>query len=136
MKERFLYILCGLSLIMLGLLIYIFFREGTYINTVLGISGYFAEKSFPCSVLIKYYLTDLLWCASLTFFLYAIFLPEENGAIVLALTAFSCGCLWELLQYMGIVSGTGDIIDCIMYFAGAIQPVIIKKIMYTRRKNV
>ncbi len=38
------------------------------------------------------------------------------------------GWLWELLQFANIVSGTADIIDCVMYLFGAATAFAVIKV--------
>ena len=114
--------------LLLGGIIYILFRENTYIAGVFDYS--WLEPVRNCiSVLscdfIKYYLPDFLWSLSLCGFLIAIFAPKLVGAIICGATAVLCGTLWEFLQCLGICSGTGDVFDIVMYLAAACVAVII-----------
>lgn len=56
-----------------------------------------------------------------------------KGIIICASVAFLCGCVWELLQYVGVLSRTGDIHDIIMYFLASAICIIIN-LKETREK--
>lgn len=123
-------IISSMSLV-LGGASYIIFRDNTYIG------GIFDEYSLVLSVrnllnemscdFVKYYLLDFLWGLSLSCGIIAIHKPKTKGIFLSALTAFICGCVWELLQYIGFVSGTGDWLDVLMYLSASLMSVLINK---------
>ncbi len=121
MKKRcYLYLQSILSLFF-GFLIYVFFRRGTYIHKFLKISeGVYIETSFLAENLVRYGLPDFLWAYSLSLSLFALFCPKGRGQITIVFTTVLVGCIWEMMQLLGAVSGTFDIYDCLMYAAAAI----------------
>lgn len=72
---------------------------------------------------IKYYVPDFLWAFSFTCALLTI---NQNIKLVVSLASLS-GMLWEGMQFTGIISGTGDAIDIIMYLTAVFIAVLINK---------
>ena len=129
-------LLCLTALIIGGLL-YILFRPGTYIGGVLDRLLPVSTIRQICSTytgdLFKFYLPDFLWAFSLGCCFIAINDPKITGVILCSLLAFLCGTAWEILQYFKLIQGTGDIHDVIMYFlASAI--CIIMNLKETKEK--
>lgn len=119
--------------LILGLLIYIFFRKGTYIHTFLKLNDVFnlADSSFFGSDFIKYFLPDFLWAFSLSNAFIAISNKTKKEVIVIGFVVIILAVLWEVLQLFEIVSGTFDWIDCFIYFFAVIAAVA----MATERKR-
>lgn len=115
---------CFVSLTVGGLL-YILFRPNTYVGEIFDVP---ASLATICQVRLPYaydllcfYLPDFLWGLSLSCGLIAIHTPGTKGIALCAGASFLCGCAWEVLQFLHIVSGTADIHDVIMYlFASAV----------------
>ena len=127
-KRRMYLFLCASSLF-LGALLYIIFRENSYIGIA---ANHFAVISasrkifaFLSCNFVKFYLPDFLWCFSLCCGLFAIYLPTNRIAFICTFSAVSLGCIWELLQYVDFVSGTGDICDVLMYLLSGIVCTVI-----------
>ena len=118
----------SIASLLVGAVLYILCRPDTYIGKIF--SGYqyidvLREKIAPFAVNLHCYLPDFLWSLALGSSLYAVFLPKGNGVIVCAGTAVVAGILWELMQVCGIVTGTGDAVDVLMYLCGGLVSVII-----------
>lgn len=106
--------------LLFGAMLYILFRSDSYIGK--------AAAEFSCVEtlqlllqpldcdLLRYYLPDLFWGLSLGCGLTMIY---GAGGLLCPMLAFYCGCIWESLQVMGIVSGTGDWLDVLMYLLGS-----------------
>ncbi len=127
-KIKALYIIGVFSLI-IGLIIYLIFREQTYISKSL--SKFFplkrvreVLKNFNINF-VKFYLPDYLWALSLNCGLNIIFKPRRIGSVICAVTVFIIGILYEIFQYLGLIIGTGDIIDIILYLLAGITVNII-----------
>lgn len=138
MSKRRINILLGTLALILGFLIYILFRTNTYIakpfeavRWIEYIRRYLLRGS--CDF-IKFYFPDFLWGFSLNCGLVAIYLPGFKGNVVCGCVAFFCGCIWEALQYIGVVNGTGDIVDITMYLLASIFNIIIN-LKETRRNE-
>lgn len=106
-----------------GGLLYLLFRETSYVGQFFGNSPVIATlrslvKPLSCDV-IRYYLPDLLWGFSLSCGVLAILAPTGRLCILWAYTGFFCGVVWELLQSLHLVSGTGDLLDMAMYLLGS-----------------
>ena len=121
-------IIAGVSLALGGLL-YAVLRETTYIGRLFYGSEFVAvlrnlvnvDKTYWAAV----YLPDFLWALSLSCSLMVLFAPSLKGIYLCALTAVMCGLLWEVLQAVQIVSGTGDLVDVALFFLAGAMSVII-----------
>ena len=129
MPKRMLYIVSSSVALICGCLIYILFRDNSYVGNlfinfvfmryIIEIVGWI-ECDF-----VKFYFPDFLWGFSLCLALYAIYTPSKTGELFCSLIVFLIGIFWELMQYLNIVSGTGDIYDILMYFLASITCIII-----------
>lgn len=119
----------AIASLVLGGLLYILFRPNTYVAVFC--SGIplvaFAQKAFAGvhNLFLTGYFVDFLWGLALYCGLLFLHDPEMEGRLGCAGVAFLSGCLWELLQWRHVVSGTGDWLDICMYFLSVIFGVII-----------
>ncbi len=127
MKSRCYCILHSIISLLTGLVIYILFRKNTYIHSALNIfpDMFFANDNFLFDEIIRYALPDFFWSYSLCLGLYSIYLPTGKGKVIIPATACSLGIGWEVMQKLGIASGTFDIIDCLMYVGASLVSYII-----------
>lgn len=130
MKEKSFKISVAVAAMALGALVYIIFRRGTYIHAVVpsDLSGALAAVTFPLDQFVRYLLCDLLWALALCSSLSTLMADRAAAAVTIC---FGGG--WELAQAMGIIEGTGDPLDCVMYLFGATVAVLINK--YHKRKR-
>ena len=122
-------IILSIFTLFLGGAIYILYRENSYISNFVEILIDLNPirntfKPLECDF-IKYYLIDYLWALSLISGLNTLFITKKE-TLRICLFVFSLGSIWETLQFINIISGTGDIIDILMYLAAVITTVIIK----------
>ena len=108
-----------------GALLYYLFRPRTLFLSWFPFSGPFARISFPGGMIIRCYLPDSLWCYAFSFSLFRLHLPSGKKAAYLSLLSFVFGCVWEFLQSIGVVSGTGDLLDCVAYGVGSLAALCI-----------
>ena len=129
MSKRLFYTILCIASLLAGASIYAIFRENSYI-------GAFASNLFPIEPIkeflkthtnsfFKFYLADFLWCFSLCLGLFAILVQKYKYATFCVCTAFAFGTAWEVLQYVGLIRGTGDIFDVITYFLAALTAMIL-----------
>ncbi len=132
MKKRCCYLIRAVISLCLGLCIYLFFRQGTYIHKILTISNGFwlSEINFFWDSLVRYALPDFLWGYALSMMLYALWLPKKKIYLISYVSA-SLGVMWEILQLLSIAKGTFDIIDCGMYILAS----WISYISYKKREK-
>lgn len=104
---------------MMGVLVYVLFRPNTLALSWLSMNAPLAGCSFWGDDLIRYYVPDTLWCASLCMSLFRLHLPNKKTASLIAFSALLLGCVWEWLQTGGSVAGTGDFMDCLAYGVGS-----------------
>ena len=113
----------GISSLFTGFLLYVLFRETTYIAKPFAHIPFLKSIRTFCSALdiaiVKYYLPDFLWAFSLSCFMVAFCTHSFQGVIAVCCIAAVCGIVWELLQWTGILPGTGDILDIITYLTGS-----------------
>ena len=116
-----------------GAFIYLFFRPHTIFLSWLLVDAPLARLSFIGDNVVKYYLCDFLWCYALCFSLFRLHLPSTSKAVFIALCAFAFGSVWEIMQYIGWVSGTYDFFDCVAYGAGSISALCIYFLIKRRK---
>lgn len=136
-KKNILYSVWAVSV---GVLLYVLFRENTYITKLFDlipvVSAIHQRFNVQVPDFFKYYLPDFLWGFALSCGLVSIHTPNRKGVVICAGMAFSFGILWEFLQSTGIVKGTADIHDVIMYFLASLTSIIINsKEMKENEKN-
>lgn len=123
------YFLLGTTSLILGLLIYLFFRPNTHISKFV-----YSVTSFevPISVhlldvpFLKFYFVDYLWAFSFSCYLHCV-LKSNLGNRVCFLIVAGLGITYELSQFFEYISGTGDILDCLMYVLAVLTANKIKK---------
>ncbi len=129
MAKRSTNILLCIAALITGAAIYVLFRTNAYISKWFDCVDFIGTLRTIAvgytNGFIKFYLPDFLWCFALCCGMQAIYLPGRRGMVICALVAFSCGTLWELLQWGGAVSGTGDFWDILMYLSGSILSILI-----------
>lgn len=132
-RIRLNFLLISLFSLIEGMVIYIFWRQGTYIHlflpkNVLAVltSTY---ENIPDSILIdflRYYFVDFLWCISLNFALYSVSdFKKRSAVIIIPIVSAVAGLLFEVAQYLDIVTGTFDIADIVMYIVASLCAVMI-----------
>ena len=121
--------LWSIAALMCGLMLYILLRPDSYlgklfsaVNQISALQN--AAKIFEVNVL-RYYLPDMLWALALGCSLQAVIAPKGTAVLICGGTSLLWGAIWELLQWSGLVGGTGDWVDVLMYFSGALASVII-----------
>lgn len=124
-------ILLSVSTLCLGGILYVFLREESWIarqvpvNTFLtDIRRCLAGRSLG---FFRYYVPDFLWGLSLGCALVAVCKPDKEKIWTYGLISFGCGCVWELFQLTGVIHGTGDVWDVVMYFLAAVFCIIFNK---------
>lgn len=137
MKKRFVYfLLCAVSLVC-GSILYIIFRPDSYVaiyvrNVVPILQTVFENINGTDVDFFKYYFPDFLWAFSFNCGLNVIF-HEPKKAIINGIVVSLVGILWELAQKTGIVSGTGDIIDVLMYILAVVVLFLPNVILYKKQ---
>lgn len=125
LKKRVILTLLAIFSLITGLLIYLFLRKDTYLH------GYFSAelcnyvyvnvKSNILTNFIRYYLPDFLWAFAFGAALTAVSYSHNRIVIILfSAVSFLIGVLFEFVQYFGIVNGTFDYFDILMYAVAAL----------------
>ncbi len=114
-------VLCIICL-SLGASLYIFFCPDTYISILF--QKLFSIPVFEVKLSFRYYLSDFLWGLAFNFGLLSIFEPQKTVFLFLCcVIPVLIGIVWELLQYLEFINGTGDIIDIVMYLSASLLAV-------------
>ncbi len=132
-KIRCYFIFISIISLCLGLMIYIFLRDGTFIHSALP-SGLREAACEVCKKtgnnffadFLRYYFADFLWCLSLNFALLAVAeLKSKKTLYTIAMISAFLGVVFEFAQYIGLTSGTFDFIDIFMYIIASVSAVAI-----------
>ena len=111
-----------------GLMIYVFMKSGTYINTFLNLDFQY-KPTTVLEIFIINWFCDFLWSYALVFALFLVLNPFKRRLIISALIPLAFGPTLEFLQKINVLSGTFDwwdiVIEC---FAVIIATLFIKKI--------
>jgi len=122
MSNRQKYLLISTVSLFFGGSCYILFRSDTYISQLFRLHAF---SNIPAFRFLCFYLPDHLWGLSLSMGLMWVYEPESNGAILCAACSFLCGCIWELLQTIALIPGTGDLFDILMYLSASIFSILL-----------
>lgn len=129
MSERHKIALLSIYSLVVGCALYIIFRSDSYVAKLFSVLPFIVKIQefflFADSDFLKYYFPDYLWCLGLCCALIAIHTPKLKSVLLCSTVSVICGMAWELSQYIGIINGTGDILDIIMYLLAGVTAVII-----------
>lgn len=124
MSKRMGNVMLSVLSLLLGGMLYLFFRKQSVISLCLRrfvtLPEFHSVPSF-----FRHYFGDFLWGFSLSTGLIAIFPLSRKGDILCAGAACAVGILWESAQWLGVVSGTGDVCDIFMYALAGILAIVI-----------
>jgi len=120
------YALACFGFLFWGLCLYWLFRSCTYLHRVLPPAPDFHLPAF-LSIFCACYLPDFLWSAALSCALFCLLLPQGHQRLAPVILSASVGMVWELCQKCGLIPGTGDWVDCMLYIMGAYVPILINK---------
>ena len=115
-------IIFSILLLFFGIFIYYLFRENILI-----------KQNFILAF-IRNYIPDILWTISF-YCISTVFSKNivKNYIVFTAIYVFSIGLFFELLQLKGIVKGTYDVFDIIIYIIAILVACLIEK---NWRRNV
>ncbi len=123
MSRRTFNMIMGAVSICIGGIIYIIFRPNAYISLWIGLGDIFKNEIITWIKPISFFLPDFLWAFSLCCFLNALF--EKRDTYLCAIVTFLIGTAWEILQRLGILNGTGDFFDILMYLSALVLVTVI-----------
>ena len=117
------------GMLALGLLPYLFIRTSdTHISAFLG--KFIPLRQLPLDEnglfyrIMTSFFSDFCWAFSMPFALYA-FTQGRLSKSVYTLGIPIIGSAFEFLQYIGVLDGVGDIIDCVLYFVASFLGYLI-----------
>lgn len=126
MKKKVTLLIISVFMLFLGLLLYLFLNREAYISKLL--LAYIPIKpiisSNPLISILKSFGADFLWSTSFTMIIQLIIWVEKKKTFLLILCSL-LGIAYELMQCFGIITGTADIVDGIVYVLGSILAIII-----------
>ena len=135
MKKRCVLLVGSLSALVVGALDYGFFRQDTYVGKIVGRLLHIREmRDCFCYGLLAWYLPDYLWMLALALAFFAVTAPRRRHLWMWAVGLTLYGGGWELTQYFGIVSGTADRLDSLLYMMAVCTAVMIN-LLLTRREQ-
>ena len=119
-KKRIILSIISFFSIAAGLLIYLIFRNDTFIHAFLPQSVcdffYVEPERNAFTDFVKFYLCDFLWAFSfacaLTCFSYSF---NKKRLVINSLIVLVCSVLFEVMQLLGVLSGTFDFADIFAY---------------------
>ena len=106
--------------LLLGLLIYVFLRNNTWLHKIFSLTSPILLHSSPFINFLRYYFVDALWAYALTM---ALTLPIGERWAAGAAAGF--GLFWEVMQGLNWVSGTADVADVLMYLSASVLAALI-----------
>ena len=126
MNKRISYIILSLAFLLIGVIVYYYCRNEVLVyESYLGINKSKGIVSDPKLVnanwltkSIANWLPDLCWEISFLYMLTAVWGSWKQVPILLKLATLIVILGSELLQAIGIIPGTGDILDILVYFIG------------------
>lgn len=117
-------LLSSLFSLLIGFIIYVFFRQGTYIHTFLlnrlGISLPYLPLGGVIGVWVRNWGGDFFWGLALCFLLAVVFKTFRHKLVFAVTITVTLGALLEILQFYGVITGTGDIFDIIAEATAAV----------------
>lgn len=135
MRKRLIAILMACLPLLLGTAIYIFLRPDTYISeTIVAIFRINSALEVPSRGIstdfLRFYASDMLWAFALppALFIVMCFDPEDLPRIFIISVLFALTL--EILQYSGVITGTGDPIDFILESAAVTVAVYALKVIF------
>lgn len=138
-KKNYVFGYVGFCSLIIGLFIYLIFRENTYVAKFVSTQinlDFLRDLFLPLeNDFIKYYLVDYLWGLSLNCGLHIIFFPNMKKSVVLTIVTFIFGTVYEGLQKFDIISGTGDIADIILYLLAGLTVNLINFILIKKEEK-
>ncbi len=114
----------------LGGIIYLLFRDRTHIHDALHMPALLNHTKFIGDDFVRYTLPDFLWAYSFACAFHAILCGKKR--MLIFFTVVLSGGIYELMQHLSLISGTGDLLDAIMYILAA---VIANFIFSKKREN-
>lgn len=126
MNKRISYIILSVAFLLIGVIVYYYCRNEVLVyESYLGINKSKGIVSDPKLVnanwltkSIANWLPDLCWEISFLYMLTAVWGSWKQVPILLKLATLIVILGSELLQAIGIIPGTGDILDLLVYFIG------------------
>lgn len=141
MKKRVLLLHCIISLLLGGIIYFVFSPEVHFINAVDKVTGlrthidFFPEMT-PVTKVIRYWGPDMLWSYALLFSLHLVTDNSAASTEKLFCIAVLFTLATEVVQFIPGSSGTFDVWDIIAEWTSLlIAEVIIKYYTMRRRKN-
>ena len=109
--------------LIIGLILYVFYRPETYISKLFFFilpNIRVQNLAHPVgNLVLGCYAPDFLWGFSLSCGLCVVFSGNWKCTEICCFTAFLCGLIWEIGQFFGLFSGTADTLDILVYLLAA-----------------
>ncbi|MBR4892765.1 MAG: hypothetical protein IKZ35_02145 [Clostridia bacterium] len=121
----------GFLALLIGVFIYILARPDTYISkmffSIVSNDLYILKYDNAFIKIAKIYLADFLWALSLVCFLYIVYKPFEKRKLMSILCTGIFGTLWEAMQFLHFMRGTGDYVDILVYWSAGFLIILLTR---------
>lgn len=126
-NKRIILATISVSSLILGTLLYLFLNKEAYVSklilTIVSVKDINYKSNIVLKIL-KNYGADFLWSVSFAFVVQMILWLRKRRVILLIFCSL-LGIVYELMQCSGVISGTADIVDVIVYILGSLFAIII-----------
>lgn len=121
--------------LLFGTAIYVFLRPDTYISELIGTALHVNAAPADCprgmfSDFLRFYVSDMLWAFALPPALFAATGFEADDLLHIFFISVAFAGSLEMLQYIGVMSGTGDLVDLILESIAVSAAVFTLKIVF------
>lgn len=126
MKKKAILLLTSIALLLGGLFLYLLFNDKAYISRVLSelIPIQTIKKQSLAIIILSSFGADLFWSMSFTMIVQFIVWFKKRKTYLLCVCSL-LGIVYELMQCFGIVPGTADVLDGIIYILGSLFAILI-----------
>ncbi len=125
MSRRVFNLLCAVISLCIGGIFYVLLRPNSHIAQTIDIDFFFSQETYFHLKPLSFFLPDFLWSFSLSGFLISLYPQRKFNWFLCPAVAFMLGIVWEVSQWLGVISGTGDFLDILMYFSAATSVAVI-----------
>lgn len=128
-KHDALFARLGVCSLVSGLILYLLFRENTYIARIVTLVvplQFLREKlHFIKCEFLQFYFPDYLWAFSLSCWLHIVLNVRRHCTWCCTMIVLCFGAVYELFQYLSLIEGTGDVVDVLLYLLAGLSVNII-----------
>ena len=117
-KKRLIVALCAIIPILIGTVLYVQYRPDAYVSRLIyrlfNITPNHTIDRSAIGTFIRCYLLDILWAFALPNALFFAVGFDKKRLKLIFVLSIGMVAITEVLQYFKIISGTGDLVDCLL----------------------